>query len=163
MTVAASHTGVVVQRRGYTRIGPNYDQLAVNRPVSEVHNYNKDGPMRSDHSGNQPVYAPNSYGGPKADQRRYPDPTWFVEGAEITRTAYQAHRDDDDFGQPGTLYRDVMTPADRDHLVDNIVRHLSQGVERFIQERAVKDYWAKVDSDLGTRIAHSLGLLTPAR
>ena len=83
--------------------------------------------------------------------------------AEIMRTAYMAHKEDNDFIQPGTLYRKVMTPADRDHLAGNIVWHLSQGVERFIQERAVNDYWAKVDPDLGTRVAHGLGLATPAR
>jgi catalase len=145
------------------RIGPNYDQLPVNRPVSEVHNYNKDGPMRYDHNGNQPVYAPNSYGGPQADPHRYPDTGWFVEGGEIARTAYEAHKDDDDFIQPGTLYRQVMSPVDKDHLAGNIVWHLSQGVERFIQERAVNDYWAKVDPDLGTRIASDLGLPAPPR
>jgi catalase len=37
-------------------------------------------------------------------------------------------------------------------------RHLSQGVERFIQERAVNDYWSKVDPDLGARVAQGLGL-----
>ncbi len=78
------------------------------------------------------------------------------------RTAYMAHKEDDDFIQPGTLYRQVMTPTDRDHLAGNIVWHLSQGVERFIQERAVTDYWAKVDPDLGARVAHGLGLATPA-
>jgi len=70
--------------------------------------------------------------------QRYRDPSWFVEGAEIMRMAYEAHQDDNDFIQPGMLYRQVMTPTDRDHLVDNIVGHLSQGVERVIQERAVK-------------------------
>jgi catalase len=140
------------------RIGPNYDQLPVNRPASEVHNYNKDGPMRYYHSGSQPVYAPNSYGGPKADPQHFSDPSWFVGGAEIARTAYEAHKDDDDFVQPGTLYRETMTPTDRDHLASNIVSNLSQGVERFIQERAVHDYWAKVDPDLGMRIAQGLGL-----
>jgi catalase len=145
------------------RTGPNYEQLPVNRPIGEVHNYNKDGPMRFRHNGNQPVYAPNSYGGPRADSQRYHDPGWFVEGAEMMRTAYEAHKEDNDFIQPGTLYREVMTPTDRDHLASNIVWHLSQGVERFIQERAVNDYWAKVDRDLGTRIAHDLGLATPAR
>ena len=144
------------------RTGPNYAQLPVNRPLDEVHNYNKDGPMRYHHNGNQPVYAPNSYGGPKADPQRYRDPSWFVEGAEIMRTAYEPHKDDNDFIQPGTLYRQVMTPTDRDHLVGNIVGHLSQGVERFIQERAVKDYWAKVDPDLGARVAHDVGLAIPA-
>jgi catalase len=145
------------------RTGPNHEQLPVNRPLNEVHNYNKDGPMRYHHSDAQPVYAPNSYGGPRADADRYQDPGWFVESAEMMRTAYVSHKEDDDFVQPGNLYRQVMTPTDREHLAGNIVWHLSQGVERFIQERAVHDYWAKVDSDLGARVAHGLGLETPAR
>jgi catalase len=86
-----------------------------------------------------------------------------VEGSEIMRTAYVAHKDDDDFIQPGTLYRQVMSPTDRDHLVGNIVWNLSQGVERFIQERAVKSYWSLVDPELGARVAKGLGLeITPS-
>src|SRR3954470_8492220 len=42
------------------RPDPNYDQLTVNRRINEVHSYNKDGPMRFRHNGDQPVYAPNS-------------------------------------------------------------------------------------------------------
>jgi catalase len=140
------------------RTGPNYDQLPVNRPLNEVHNYNKDGPMRYRHYGNQPVYAPNSYGGPKADPQHYHDPSWFVEAAEIMRTAYLAHKDDNDFIQPGNLYRNVMTPTDREHLVTNTVVHLGQGVERFVQERAVNDYLSKVDPELGARVARGLGI-----
>jgi catalase len=37
---------------------------------------------------------------------------------------------------------------------------LSMGAERFIQERAVNDYWTKVDPDLGRRVAQGLGLGT---
>jgi catalase len=97
-----------------------------------------------------------------------PAKPWLAQltGAASSVTAaaaYEAHRDDDDFTQPGALYRQVMTDTDRDHLAGNIVWHLSQGVERFIQDRAVRHYWAKVDPDLGTRIAHDLGLLAPAR
>src|SRR5437879_3564111 len=143
------------------RDGANYDQLPINKPLNEVHNYNKDGPMRYHHSGNQPVYAPNSYGGPRADPQRYQDPGWFVEAAEIMRTAYVAHKDDNDFVQPGMLYRQVMSPTDRDHLVNNLVWHLSQEVDRFIQERAVNDYLTKVDPDLGARVAQGLGLGAP--
>ena len=113
--------------------------------------------MRFYHSGNQPVYAPNSYGGPRADSQRYHDPGWFASG-EIIRSAYTLHAEDNDFVQPGNLYRDVMSQTDRDHLVGNIVWNLSQGVERFIQERAVNTYWYQVDPDLGTRVAKGLGL-----
>jgi catalase len=140
------------------RSGVNYDQLPVNRPLNEVHNYNKDGKMRFRHNGNQPVYAPNSYGGPRADPQRYHDPSWFVEAGEIMRSAYTPHAEDNDFVQPGNLYRHVLSETDREHLVTNIVTHMSQGVERFIQERAVKSYWYPVDPDLGTRVAKGLGL-----
>ncbi len=143
------------------RTGANYDQLPINRPINEVHNYHKDGPMRFHHNGNQPVYAPNSYGGPRADWQRFHDPSWLVEAGEIMRTAYVAHQDDNDFIQPGLLYRQVMSPTERDRLANNIVWHLSQGVERFIQERAVNDYWMKVDADLGARVARGLGLSAP--
>src|SRR5438105_2988312 len=60
------------------RIGANYNQLPVNRPINEVHSYNKDGLMRYSHSGNQPVYAPNSYGGPQAAPDHYSHASWLV-------------------------------------------------------------------------------------
>jgi catalase len=143
------------------RTGPNYAQLPVNRPLNDAHNYNKDGPMRYRHYGDQPVYAPNSYGGPHADLQRDADPGWLVEAGEIMRTAYVAHKEDDDFAQPRALYRDVMSPTDRDHLVTNIVAHLGDGVEPFIQERAVNEYWSNIDPELGSRIAGGLGIEKP--
>ncbi len=143
------------------RVGTNYLQLPINAPRVEVHSYNKDGAMRYRHNGNQPVYAPNSYGGPQADSQRYPDPGWFTSG-EIMRSAYTPHSEDNDFVQPGNLYRHVLSETDREHLVNNIVTHMSQGVERFIQERTVKSYWYPVDPDLGARVAKGLGLkITP--
>jgi catalase len=138
------------------RIGTNYLQLPVNQPEAEVHSYNKDGAMMYRHSGNQPVYAPNSYGGPKADPERFADHGWATSG-EMVRGAYTLHTEDDDFGQPGTLYRKVLSPADREHLANNIIGHMSQDVERFIQERAV-NLWYKVDQELGEKIAQGLGL-----
>src|SRR5258708_36802598 len=114
-------------------------------------------PLRCRHNGNQPVYAPNSYGGPRADPQRYRDPSWFVEAAEIMRTAYMAHKDDNEFIQPGTLYRQGMSPTDRDHLVGNIVWHLSQGEERFIQDRSVKSSSYPVDPALVPGVAKGLG------
>ena len=112
--------------------------------------------MRYQHSGNQPVYAPNSYGGPQADPERFSDPGWFASG-EIMRSAYVPHAEDNDFVQPGNLYRHTLSETDREHLVSNIVGHMSQDVERPIQERALK-LWYQVDKDLGARIAQGLNV-----
>ena len=79
------------------------------------------------------------------------------------RSAYTLHAEDNDFVQAGNLYRDVMSETDRERLVNNIVGHMSQGVERSIQERTVNTYWYPVDPDLGARVAKGLGLeIAPA-
>jgi catalase len=143
------------------RIGTNYQQLPVNAPKCPVHSYNKDGAMAYRHAGDQPVYAPNSYGGPQADPSKEL-PTWWVEAAEIGRYAYEKHADDDDFVQPGTLYRRVLSPTDREHLVTNIVAHAGAGVSHDVQLRVI-DYWMRVDAELGARVATGLGFADLAR
>ena len=138
------------------RIGPNYLQLPINRPKSAVNTYNKDGAMRYHHSADQPVYAPNSYGGPAADEARYGEAFHASFSGALTREPYKLHRDDDDFGQPGELYRNVLSEQDRTNLVTNIVNHLSDGVSDPVLERAL-EYWRNVDADLGARVAKGTG------
>ena len=112
------------------RIGANYEQLPINSPKVEVHSYNFDGPMTYIHEGDQPVYAPNTKGGPVADGENGADLGWDVEGGELGRYENPKHREDDDFGQAGTLVREVMDDAERDALVENIVGHASAEVTR---------------------------------
>ena len=138
------------------RIGANYEQLPINAPRVEVHSYNKDGAMTFRHAGTQPVYAPNSYGGPAADTDAAGAVSWAVSGDELGRFAYDKHRDDDDFGQAGSLYRDVMDDTDRRHLVANIVDHASDHVTGEVQLRVVA-YWSRVDEQLGSQVAAGLG------
>jgi catalase len=137
------------------RLGANYEQLPINAPKCPVHSYNKDGAMTYHHMGAQPVYAPNSKGGPVADPSAEL-PTWAVEAGELGRYPYVKHPDDDDFVQPGTLYREVMNDIDREHLVTNIVAHASDGVTSEVQQRVV-GYWTDVDPALGAKVAAGLG------
>jgi catalase len=136
------------------RIGTNYLQLPINQPKSEVHSYNKDGAMRYKHAGDQPVYAPNSFGGPKADPN-FGDTVWGVEGGAMVREAYSLHREDDDFGQPGTFYREVLCDTDKENLASNIVGHATNGVSHEMQQRVIQ-YWSNVDADLGAKVADGI-------
>jgi len=138
------------------RIGTNYEQLPVNAARCPVHSYMKDGFMAYSHAGSQPVYAPNSYFGPQANPARAAQPAWPVEAGRLGHYDYEPHRDDDDFIQAGTLYRDVMDNSDREHLVTNIVAHAGDGVSHDVQLRVI-DYWSSVDSDLGGLVAAGLG------
>jgi catalase len=136
------------------RLGVNYRQIPVNRPKAPVHSYSKDGAMRVVNV-SDPVYAPNSKGGPQADGLRYPEVAVWNASGEFIRAAYTRRKDDDDFVQPGTLVRRVMDDAQRDRLVSNVVGHLKDGVSEPVLQRAF-EYWRKIDKTIGDRIAKGL-------
>ncbi len=136
------------------RLGPNYQLLPINAPkAAQAGNYQRDGHMRlDDNAGGGPNYWPNSMGGPAPDPA-VAEPPIDLEGhaarhpQEIT---------EDDFFQPGELYRRVMTDTDRQHLVGNIVAHLGKARKR-IQLRQTALFF-KADPDYGRSVAEGLGL-----
>ena len=140
------------------RIGPNYEQLPINRPQCPVHSYNQDARMAYEHSGSQPPYAPNSYAGPRADPSHGADLFWAVDGGELTRSANLKHADDDDFVQPRALYREVMDDAQRDLLVEAIVGHAGAPEVTDAVKARVPGYWGAIDPALGDRVASGLGI-----
>jgi catalase len=116
-------------------------------------NYQRDGYMRLDENGDGgPNYWPNSMGGPA------PDPTVAEPPIDLEGQAARHPQEvaDDDFVQPGELYRRVMNDTDREHLVGNIVAHLGKAQKR-IQLRQTALFF-KADPDYGRRVAADLGL-----
>jgi catalase len=138
------------------RIGANYNELPVNRPKSPVHSYAKDGAMRFANAVD-PVYAPNSYGGPHASTEAAGEvaSSYGVEDS-VTRSAYRLHAEDDDFGQAGTLIREVMDEGQRERLVQTVIAHASNGVSEPVLER-VFEYWRNIDKGTGDKIAAAFG------
>jgi catalase len=98
-----------------------------------------------------PVYAPNSKGGPEADGKRYPQAEVWKASGEFIRAAYTLREDDDDFGQANTLINKVMDDQARDRLVSNVVGHLKNGVTEPVLKRAF-EYWHNIDKNIGDRI-----------
>jgi len=137
------------------RLGVNYKQIPVNRPEAPVHSYSKDGAMRVQNV-SDPVYAPNSKGGPKADGERFPEMAIWEASGQFIRAAYTLRKDDDDFGQAGALVRKVMNGEQRDRLVSNVVGHLQGGVSQPVLRR-VFEYWRNIDKETGDRIAKGVG------
>jgi catalase len=132
------------------RLGVNYKQIPVNAPKTETHAYSKDGEMRTKHAVD-PVYAPNSYGGPAAEPQSSAEAgTWYADG-DMVRQAYTLRKDDDDWTQAGILVREVMDDGMRERLVGNVVGHLCDGVSEKVLQRAF-EYWRNIDKDVGDRI-----------
>jgi catalase len=135
------------------RLGVNYTQIPVNAPVAPVHAYSKDGVGRV-HNVSDPVYFPNSKGGPQADSEHHQPASWHADG-DLVRTAYELHAEDDDWCQAGALVREVMDDAARDRLVSNIVGQLLNGVTEPVLERTF-GYLRNVDQNLGERVEKSV-------
>ena len=98
-------------------------------------------------------YEPNSFGGPSEDQR-FKEPPLQIDGAADRYN----HRDgNDDYTQAGNLFR-LLTPAERDRLMDAIAGAM-QGVPDGIQRRQI-GHFAKADPAYGAGVAQRLGLAT---
>ena len=132
------------------RLGTNYNQLPVNRPVTPTNSYDKEGAMQFFHSGDAPVYAPNSYGRAYQDEQGPVDNGWESDG-ELVRSAYSLHAQDDDFGQAHTLVRDVFSEEERQRLVQTVTGALLGGVVEPVLSRAFQ-YWKNIDQEVGESI-----------
>ena len=133
------------------RIGVNYDSLPVNKPQCPVRTYNRDGAMRFDGNyGSTPNYEPNSFGGPVED------PTYRERPGTISGTVDRHnHRlDADYYTQPGNLFR-LMSPAERERLIGNIVASMKT-VPREIQQRQIL-HFLQADPRFGGGVAVGLG------
>jgi len=137
------------------RLGPNYHLIPINMAKNAPESsYQRDGPMRTDNSGGSgPNYWPNSFNGP-APEGRPSEPAVKISG---DGNRYKYVHPNDDFVQPGNLYRDVMTERDRTNLIGNIIDHL-KNAKKNIQLRQTALFY-KADKDYGTSVAKGLGLI----
>jgi catalase len=139
------------------RIGTNYNQLPVNQPhAAHVTTYMHEGNMQfSYNDAASRVYTPNSFGGPAADPARAGEGSWETDG-EMIRAAQTLHSEDDDFGQAGTLYREVFTDESKARFLETLVGQYNGLTVDRIKDRFIW-YWTSVDSDLGAKIVEAVG------
>ncbi|MBN1387003.1 MAG: catalase [Bacteroidales bacterium] len=102
------------------RLGANYEQIPVNRPINPVHNYQRDGMMRVDgNQGDNPNYFPNSFDDIEAD-KAYREPPLKLDG-DVADSFDRNENDDDHYSQPAALVNEVMTKQERENTVANII------------------------------------------
>ncbi|MGE7716056.1 catalase KatA [Priestia megaterium] len=137
------------------RVGANHQALPINRPRSEVNNYQRDGQMRFDDNGGRSVYyEPNSFGGPTESQENK-QAAYPVSGVADSI----AYDHNDHYTQAGDLYR-LLSEDERTRLVANIVEAMKPVEKEEIKLRQIQHFY-KADPEYGTRVADGLGLSVP--
>ncbi len=142
--------------------GPNFAQLPVNRPVAEVHHHQRDGYGQHRIDVSPANYHPNSIAGgcphlASVDQGGYRHYTERVDGHVIRKRSDSFQ----DFYSQATLFWNSMSDWEKDHISDALVFELGHVERGYIRERIV-EHLAKIDADLGGRVAEGLGLETPS-
>ncbi len=138
------------------RVGTNHAQIPVNAPKNQVNNYSQDGagvttstprPFRCTHrtpSAARPPWSLRVAGG-----------GWENDG-ELTLSAHSLHAEDGDFGQAGTLYREVFNDGEKARLLETVTGAVSGVKNADIKERAIA-YWTNVDAEFGAKLRANLG------
>lgn len=140
------------------RVGPNYLQLPINRPLSEVNTNQSDGQMTHhvDNRGTDSAvnYEPSVRAGLVEADESYKEYQPFTEGkvqrASIDRT--------NDYAQAGERYRTIET-WERDDLVLNLVGELSKCVP--VLQEMMLIHITRCDAEFGQRVADGIGLTVP--
>ena len=134
------------------RLGVNFEDLPVNKPIVPVHNYERDGYMKADNQGATVNYEPNSLNGPQ----EVPDAA--IKSVTVTGDAqaqpYAHHVDYTT--QAGDLYR-LMSTAEQARLIETIKNALGQVTLPGVKELEIQQFYA-ADPTYGTRVAKALNL-----
>lgn len=152
-----SYTDTQLLRLG----GPNFAQIPINRPISEVHNNQRDGwhqhminkgpvsYMKSAIDDQSPFYESAENGGFEHYQEK-------VDGEKIKA------RDDsfrDHFSQAIAFYNS-LSKVEQEHIINAFSFELSKVKREEIRQNAV-DMFANVDEDMAKEIAENVGAKKP--
>ncbi|KAJ2403314.1 catalase A [Coemansia sp. RSA 2559] len=130
------------------RLGANYLQLPINRPICNVANQQRDGPMCfTNNGGRRPNYEPNSFGGPAQQPLSQEFAAQFHVQGLANRHGYDIT--DEDFDQPRALYN-LLSPEEQQDLVDNIAASIA--LAKPVLQRNILPHLKRIDAGFGGRV-----------
>jgi catalase len=130
------------------RLGPNYNDLPINRPVVPVNNNNQDGFMNSGDRKGEVNYEPSGIA-EIAEQPKYKSVQTPLTGTTQQRAIHKTL----DFRQAGEYYRS-LSETDKTDLVTALSGDLSR-VTNDANKYTMLSYFYKADSGYGTRLAQA--------
>ena len=145
-----------------SRLGThNFQELPINRPVTPVHNNQRDGHMRHTINTGRISYEPNTLGGgcpfqAKASEGGF---TSFPERIESNKIRGRSKSFFDHFSQ-ATLFFNSQSDAEKNHLTNALCFELGKVETIAIRERMIK-MLTYIDRGLASAVAVYLGLNIP--
>jgi len=147
-----------------SRLGsPNFHQIPINRPITDVHNNQRDGHMQMDIPKGNTAYFPNSLGGgcPHLAKMSEGAFTSYEERIDAKKIRTRSESFNDHFSQPALFYRS-LADWEKQHVADAYTFELGKCKQKPIKERML---WliSQIDKNLAKKVADGLGLKVPSK
>lgn len=145
-----------------SRLGShNFHQIPINRPITEVHNNQRDGHMQMEIPKGQTAYFPNSLSGGCPYLSKVADGGFesYQERIDANKIRARSESFSDHFSQPALFYRS-LSDWEKKHIADAYSFELGKCNHDHIKGRML---WliAQIDSKLAKEVADNLGMKVP--
>ncbi len=149
-----SYTDTQLSRLG----GPNFHEIPINRPITPIHNNQRDGIARMEINKGKTSYHPNSIsqGSPAQAKMSEGGFTTYQERVDANKVRARSKSFMDFFSQP-TLFYNSLSQPEQTHIVDAFCFELGKVDILEIRQRMV-GLIAQVDTSLAKKVADGLGL-----
>lgn len=143
--------------------GPNFHEIPINRPISPVHNNQRDGHMRQTINKGKSSYNPNTLGGGCPFQAKAMEGGFasFTERIDAKKIRERSPSFLDHFSQARLFYNSQSEP-EKNHLVDALRFELGKVETVSIRERMLF-LLSNVDNGLASEVARGLGISVPKK
>lgn len=142
------------------RLGTNYQQIPVNRPICGILNSQRDGAMTvNGNGGASPNYEPCSFNGHVSRKHHDKDAQYTLD-SNVINTFNRNENDDDHYTQPRWFYNNVLKSGERETLLKNIIdsmRYIGSPKREEIIQRQLAHFYL-MDRDFAHSIADGLSV-----
>jgi catalase len=144
-----------------TRIGSNFAELPINRPVAPVHNNQRDGQMRHTINRGRTSYFPNSLGGgcPAMAPESQGGYVHYAERIDAHKIRERSDSFRDHFSQ-ATMFYNSLSEVEREHVAEALSFELSMVETKAVRER-VLGLLVRVDQSLAQKVSEEIGVPVP--
>lgn len=152
-----SYTDTQLSRLG----SPNFHEIPINRPISPMHNNQRDGHMRQEINVGRASYSPNSLGGGCPFQAKMAEGGFVSVNERIDAHKIRERSESfaDHFSQAALFFKS-QTSIEQNHIISALRFELSKVETITIRERMV-GLLSQVDKTLAKKVAEGLGMEVP--
>ena len=153
-----SYTDTQLSRLG----GPNFQEIPINRPISPVHNNQRDGHMRQTINAGKSSYHPNTTGNGCPFQAKAAEGGFVSYNERIDARKVRARSKSffDHFSQ-ATLFYNSQSEFEKNHIIDALRFELGKLETEAIRVRVV-GMLTRIDKTLAAKVAKGLGIEAPS-